>query len=376
MKPPKLLHVLLSLALLASPARGEILERVIAKVNGDVITQSEFEARQVAALQAARVGPDGVERFLRENNARILQEAIDDLLLVQRAAELGLRLRPEYIKEVIEGIKKENNIPTDEALDEQLRREGLSVEEFKRDIHRSVLRRQVIARELEPKASVSEAEALAAYERDKEKYTRPATVHLQEILTAGEDALARAREIAARARAGEDFAALAREHSAAPTRSAGGELGRFARGELHADLDRVAFALAPGEVSEPIPSGEAYRILKLVERIEAAVTPFEELKVEIARGLQSARMREEYERYLESLRKQAIIDIRVREVPLQVELPAQPSILEPPAPPSGAPPASEFTTTGSEGPEKVAPPPAPEEKEKEKDKAPKPPPPR
>src|SRR5688500_10236059 len=113
--------------LLTAQSGAELLERVIVRVNGDIITLSEFEARQIAAVQAARVGPDGVEKYLRENNARILQDAVDDVLLVQRAEEVGLRLRPEYINEVIEGIKKENNIKDDGELQAQLRREGMSI---------------------------------------------------------------------------------------------------------------------------------------------------------------------------------------------------------------------------------------------------------
>src|SRR5260221_2552371 len=110
MKPPKLAVALPSLLLLAVAAPGDILERVVAKVNGDIITLSEFENRQMAAVQAARLTADKIEAFLRDNNAKILQEAVDDLLLVQRASELGIKLRPETVKEVIEGIKKGNNI--------------------------------------------------------------------------------------------------------------------------------------------------------------------------------------------------------------------------------------------------------------------------
>src|SRR5437762_14258783 len=100
MKPSRAL-VRPSAALLAAAAlvfsassRAEIIERIVARVNGDIITQSEFEARQVAAVQAARLGSDQVEAYLRQNNARILQEAIDDLLIVQPAADLGIKLRP------------------------------------------------------------------------------------------------------------------------------------------------------------------------------------------------------------------------------------------------------------------------------------------
>src|SRR5687768_4488722 len=213
MKPSKLLLLSVSLAAAAAATRAEIVERVVARVNGDVVTLSEFEARQLAAVQQGRVPPAEIETFLRENNARLLQEAIDDMLILQRGAELGIRLRPEYIQEVIDGIKKENNIADDAELQRQLRREGMSIADLKRNIERSIVRRQVLTRELEAKATVNEAEARLEYERDKAAYSRRASVHLHEIVLPTEDA---ARALAARARAGEDFTALAREHSTAP----------------------------------------------------------------------------------------------------------------------------------------------------------------
>src|SRR3954471_2050807 len=135
MKPSTVLFrrsaVLLALAgglALSASSRAEIIERLVAKVNGDIVTQSEFEARQLAAVQAAHIAPEQVETYLRQNNARILQEAIDDLLIVQRAEDLGIKLRPEYVQDIIEGIKKDNNIPDEAELRRQLRREGMSLD--------------------------------------------------------------------------------------------------------------------------------------------------------------------------------------------------------------------------------------------------------
>src|SRR5712691_9447493 len=131
MKPLKRLPAIPSLlVLLAAPAGAEIIERVVAKVNGEIITLSEFVNRQVAAVQSARIAPDRIETFLRDQNAKILQDAIDEILLVQRAGDVGIRLRPEYTKDVIEGIKKENNLASDQALQEQLRREGMSLDDL------------------------------------------------------------------------------------------------------------------------------------------------------------------------------------------------------------------------------------------------------
>ena len=282
MKPPKLLLLSVSLAVAAAATQAEILERVVARVNGDVVTLSEFEARQLAAVQQGRVAPAQIETFLRENNARLLQEAIDDMLILQRGAELGIKLRPEYIQEVIDGIKKENNIADDAELQRQLRREGMSLDDLKRNIERSIVRRQVLSRELEAKATVNEAEARSEYERDQAAHTRRASVHLHEIVAPDEE---QARALVGRARAGEDFAALARAHSTAASRDAGGDLGVLHRGEMNAAVEAVAFALPDGGVSDPLPTDGGYRILRVAEKKEGSVASFDEVKDEIVKRL-------------------------------------------------------------------------------------------
>lgn len=381
MKPHKLLPALASVLLLASGASGEILERVIVKVNGDIVTQSEFESRQIAAIQSARIANAQVEAYLRQHNARILQDAIDELLLVQKADEIGVKIRPEYTSDVIEGIKKENNIPSDEALRDQLRREGLTLDDMRRNIERSILRRQVLTREVEPKVVVSETEVRAAYDAQKEAYTQPAEIRLQEILVAADspDALAAAQTLVARARAGEDFEALAREHSKAATRAKGGELGTIAIPELHADIRKAALALPPGGISDPIASANGFRILRVVERSEEGVTPYESVKAEIRKRLGETRMATAYEDFLKGLRERALIDVRVREVPLQVTVPAT-SILEPPPPDKELTPAaaraaaaadSEFVTSPQAAPERIVPA-ATDEAKQEAEKPPSP----
>ena len=390
------------LFLSGAPLSAEILERIIAKVNGEIITQTEFQARQLAAAQAARVEPDRVGQFLRENNAKILQEAIDDILLVQRAEDAGLHLPPHYIDDVIDGIKKDNKIENEAQFQEQLAREGMTLDDLKRNIERSIVRRQILSRDVEGKISVPESEARAEYDRKIPDYTKPATVSLLEILVKDEggDALARAQEILARARGGEDFASLARIYSASPSKSTGGDLGRLAHGDLNPELEKIAFALPVGAISDPIPSGGGYRILKVTEKTEGSVVPFDQAKEAIKQRLMQERWAKEYEVYIQDLRKKAIVDLRVREVPLQLTGPV-PSPLEggslldkvPDAPAPGAEPAAaaavvgpaapppadpdaEISTSGSAQPERVAPPPPlarPGEPEKDEKKTPPPP---
>ena len=365
-----------SLVLLAGGARSETIERVVANVNGDIVTLSEFTARQVAAAQGAGISPDQIAAFLRENNARILQEAIDELLVIQRADELGIEIRSEYIDSVIDDIKKENKIESDEQLRAQLRQEGMSISDLKRNIKRSILRRQVLSYDLEAKTTVSEAEIVSDYEaRRATEYSRPPTVRLQEIVVGGEGGRELAEELIARARAGEDFAALARAYSTGPSREEGGDLGRLARGDLNPAIEKVAFSLEIGAISDPIALGEEFHVLRVAERTEASVVSFEAVKDEIRNRLAGERRLSEYTKYVEGLRQNAVINIRVREVPLEVSLPEGPTVGAPaasaqPAPepagtemPSKSPfggvglpdLSDELSITPQDAPEKVAP---------------------
>jgi parvulin-like peptidyl-prolyl isomerase len=385
MKPSPVLVRLSAAALLGGGAlvlsassRAEIIERVVAKVNGDIVTQSEFEARQLAAVQAAHIAPDQVESYLRQNNARILQEAVDDLLITQRAADLGIRLRPEYVQDVIEGIKKENNIPDDAELKRQLRREGMSLDDLKRNIERSVLRRQVLSRELEQKTTVTDAEARSEYEKHKAEYGKSASVHLQEIVVPES---AQAQDVVRRARGGEDFAGLARALSTAGSRAAGGDLGQVAAGDMNPELAKVVAALPAGGVSDPISLASGYRIVRVVAKADATVTPYDDVRDEITKRLSQLRMASVYEEYVEGLRKasEKTTQTTVSEVSLTVPNVPTSTLSGPglgPAPgapdatpaPAAAPhvPAlpgvdpSEISTTPQARPERVAPPPAPE----------------
>ena len=365
-----------SLALLTSGATAEVVERVVAKVGGDIITLSEFTNRQVAAAQAARIAPDKVATFMGQNNARIMQDAIDELLLVQRASDLGLRLRPEYVDEVIEGIKKDNKIETEEDFNARLRAEGLTLTDLKRNIERSILRNQVIRKEVDPKITISDAEARADYEKRKADYTKPATVHLQEMLIAGSvpASVAKANELAEAVRAGGDFLDLAKKNSTSPTAATGGDLGDVPAADLAPTLARESAKLKPGEVSEPFADAGGYRIVRLVGRKAEEVTSFENARQDVINQLMRPRFEQEYDKYIAGLRQaaQPTTQIMVREVPTEVSISGEGSILsgtegspatpsEAPAPQPGTAPAApadpdaEISTTPQAAPQRVAP---------------------
>lgn len=354
MKRLRLVSVFLMGALGASVAvQGDVIERVIARVNGQIVTLSEFEARQMAAVQAARVPETEIEPFLRQNNARLLEEAMEELLLVDRAAALGMKLRPEYLDQVIEDIKKEQNITNEADFMAQLKREGLTLDALRRNIERSVVVRQIRARDIDPKAQVSEADVRAEYERRKAAdFTRKATVHLMEIVTKGDGAAAAAEALVARLRKGEDFETLARENSVSASRSAGGDLGRVEPDDLNPALSSAIAALRPGEVSSPVAVDGSYWILKVQERLADEVTAFDQVKERLQEELSRARFEKVYGEYIADLKKNAVYTVYVREAPTTIGRKARPA-------PKPVATDDEFTTSGSAAPERITVPAAP-----------------
>jgi hypothetical protein len=243
------------------------------------------------------------------------------------------------------------------------------------------VRRIVMQRDVQPKIEASEAEVRAEYERLKAtEFTKPATVTLQEILIAQDNGgIELARELAGRVQAGEDFQTLARTYSTAPSRANGGDLGQLAQGELHPALEKVAFGLSVGAVSDPLPVEGGYRLIRVVAKTTGSTTPFDAVKDRVRDRVMMARFDKAYDDYIAELRKDSVVELRVREVPLQLTGPIPEGslreALEPLAPSSGAPepaapapvapaaPAAvvddEVTTTPQAAPEKVAPPPRP-----------------
>jgi peptidyl-prolyl cis-trans isomerase SurA len=373
MKPLKLLSLVPSLLLLGAPVRAEVLERIVAKVNGEIISLSDFQARQLGALRQAAVPPDEQEAFLREHNRQLLDEAIDDVLVAQRALEESKGIPDEYLNQYIEEMKKEYGIKTNEEFEAALRQEGITADDMRRNLERSLLTRRFMNDEIEKKVSITEPELRAEYEaRRASEFTQPPMDQLQEIVLSTKEpgAEQRARSLVARARAGEDFATLAKQESVAPSREAGGDLGRVARRDMNAGLAEVVAQLSPGQISDPLPTKGGLRILRLVARDEGKVQPFDEVKQALRERLKARRTQEQTARLVKKLREHAIIQDMVREVPLQVaptDSGGRPSLMEavtganPDAPvPANAPAhgEDEFATKSGEV-KKVAPPPAP-----------------
>jgi parvulin-like peptidyl-prolyl isomerase len=317
------------LAVLAStPMGAEIIEQVLVNVNGDILTKTEFEQRQIAVLRTrpelGNVTPESPElrKAIADVTPQLILEAVDELLLIQRGRELGLALGDEQFNTIVENIKKSNNLDDDAQFQAALKQEGMTMADLRRSLERQMLASEAQRRDVVDKIGVTEAEAQAYYEAHKQEFTTPSEITLREIfvevptsdkgVNVAEDDAARAEAEAIRKRllAGEPFPRLAAELSDAASKANGGLIGPINRDELAAALQAVLDRLKVGDLTEVMRTPRGYQLLKLESRTETKIRTFDEARSDISNKVGESKMTGERMKYLERLRAQATITWR------------------------------------------------------------------
>lgn len=302
-----------------------VIEQVLVRVNGDILTKTDLEQRQVAVLrdrpELANVSPESPElrRAIAEVTPTVVLDAVDELLITQRGRELGLALSDDQFNSIVESIKKSNNLLDDARFQEALKQEGMTMTDLRRSLERQMFVSEVTRREIAEKITVNEEEARAYYEAHRQEFSSPTEITLREILvalpaagqglTAAADDAARARaeEIRSRLVAGEPFARLAAEMSDAPSKANGGLIGPISREELAPALQEQLDKMQVGDMTAVSRTQRGYQILKLETRSDTKVRPFEDARGDITQRVGETKLRGERIKYLDRLRDQSTI---------------------------------------------------------------------
>ncbi len=322
---------LMLLSALGLSAQGTVLEQILVKVNGDIITKTDLEQRQIAALRQRdpnfRPGSDAeLQKALGEVTPEVIVNAVDELLLVQRGRELGYALGNEQFRNIIDNIKKENKLETEEAFMAALKQEGMTLDDLRRQLERQMLVSRVQQVEVMGKISVTEDEVKQFYEGAKESFTTEPQLTLREILVAvatsekgvnvAEDdaAKAEAEELRKKIESGQPFATLASEFSDSGSKANGGLIGPIGRSDLSAELLQAIAPLKIGQMTPVMRSPRGYQIIKLESATERKIKSMDEARPEIADKIAAQKQRGQLVTYLKQLRIQAIIDWKNDEV--------------------------------------------------------------
>ena len=307
----------------AAPAPTiEILEQILVKVNGEILTKTDLEARQVTALrqQKQQMSDDELRKAIAEVTPDLLVDFVDEMLLLQRGKELGYKVTDEQFTKMLENIRKENKLENDDQFNAALKQEGISLAGLRKNLVKQMIINEVQRAEVAGKIGISEDEARAYYDTHKSEFTTAATITLRELLIAAptdpkgvnaaadEAAKAKADEALKRARAGEPFPALVNEYSAAPSKANGGLVGPLTLDELDAGIRKLIQPLKPGGVTDVFRTGTGYAILLLDTATTPQLKAFESARDDIADKVYGSKRAEEFLKYLKKLRGEAIIE--------------------------------------------------------------------
>jgi peptidyl-prolyl cis-trans isomerase SurA len=306
-------------ALSALPAAAGVIEEIIAQVNDHAVVLSEYKRSLDSMRQELAQDSRGLdlEAKFNEKAKDALRDLIDQQLLVQQGSELGVSVDSEVVKR-LDAIRLQMKLPSMEALEEAVAKQGMIYEDFKQNLKENLLTQQVINHEVGSRVQVTPQEISAYYEQHKQELQRPEGVHVQEILIATDEkkpeALAgqqkKAEDVAAQAKGGADFAELAKKNSDDTSAQNGGDAGFFERGNMAKEIETVAYALKKNQVSDPIHTKYGFVILKLLEHTQAGVPPLAEAETAIHEKIYYQKIQPSLREYLTKLRQESYIVIK------------------------------------------------------------------
>lgn len=311
-----------ALALTALVSRAELVDRVAAVVNNDIITLSEVEARIAPDAQRLRAETDlGKRAALR---TELVKKGVDLLigekLMESQVKDLNIEVADSEIEMGMDDVKKQNNITT-EQFEGLLAQEGYTLATYKTFMRKHLARLKLVNLKVRSKVKISDEDLKAEYARwahdesnEFEVHGRHIVVPLSASATADQIEKARLKAQALMEEAkkpGTDFAALAKKKSEGPSAADGGDLGFFKRGVMAADFERWAFTLPVGGISDPIRTKLGWHVLKVEEHKTLSAPPFDEVKDQLRDRMLRGQLEKYTEQYVQELRAAAVVEVKI-----------------------------------------------------------------
>lgn len=301
----------------ASPYGGVTVEDIIARVNDQIITRSDYNRAQKELDDEMRQRGASMQQ-ISEAHKDLLRNLIDQQLWLSKGKELGITGETELIGRLNE-IRKQYNMSSLEDLEKAAQEQGVSYDDFKANIRNQIVTQQVMRDQVGRRISFTPGEVQRYYDEHKQEFAQPENVKLSEILVSTGDspddakiaaAKAKADDIVAKLKSGADFAQIARSSSDGQTASQGGDLGTYKRGQLAKVFEDATFGLKTGDVTDPIRTKQGFVIFKVVQHVPGGVPPMKDVEQQVEEAYYSSKMEPAIRDYLTKMREDAYIDIK------------------------------------------------------------------
>jgi peptidyl-prolyl cis-trans isomerase SurA len=348
----KMLLILLCLSLAPAFAAGQVVEEIVARVNGSIVTRSEFlRSKDQLKDDVKQQDAANADKLFGEREKDILRDLIDQQLLLEKGKDLSITGDTDLVKR-LDQMRKDMKLETMEELEKAATGQGISYEDFKQNMRNQIITQKVIGEEVGSHLNITTDEQQKFYDQHKSELEQPESIRLSEILIApqkpadkpapnnqkesatadpsaanagnsnSEDAAktaeaaalaaaeATANELLKQIRAGASFDDVAKKNSAGPSAAQGGDLGVFKRGTLAKELEDKTFAMKAGEVTDVIRTKQGWVILKVVDHQMAGIPAMKDVQPKIMDALYYEKLQPALRAYLTKLREEAYIKIQ------------------------------------------------------------------
>jgi peptidyl-prolyl cis-trans isomerase SurA len=303
----------------ASPYGGVTVEEIIARVNDQIITRSDYDRAMKELDDEARQHGATMQQ-ISEAHKDLLRNLIDQQLWISKGKELGINGETELVNRLNE-IRKQYNLASLEDLQKSAEEQGVSYEDFKANIRNQIITQQVMRDEVGRHISFTPGEVQRFFDEHKQEYAQPESVKLNEILVstpaeAADDpdkvaaAKAKADDIEAKLKTGADFSQLAKSSSDGQTAAQGGDLGTYKRGQLAPVFENATFGLKTGDVTDPIRTKQGFVIFKVAEHMPGGVPEMKDVQQQVEEAYYESKMEPAIRDYLTKAREDSYVEVK------------------------------------------------------------------
>ncbi len=306
---------------MSTAVNAEIVDRIVAVVNEEIITLSEldnaFESYR-KRIEDSYKNQD-VAKVMAEARLFMLNKLIEQSLVEQEAKKSGIVVKDDEVTDAIKEFLGRKKLVMEDLL-MTLAKERSSFEEYKKEVRSQLITMKLVRREIKAKIAVSEEEIGAYYLKHREDYEGKEAVRVKQILIPfprNIDAATKAKlkrdmdAIHKRLKGGEPFDMLAAGYAQGPAAAAGGDIGFIERGMVLPAVENAAFSLKKDEISDVIESSAGFHIIKVVDRRGAGLKPVESVRAEIKEKLEEEKMEKKYTEWIKELRNKSHVEIKL-----------------------------------------------------------------
>jgi peptidyl-prolyl cis-trans isomerase SurA len=298
---------------------AETVDRIIARINNEIITYSDLEEASAPYIAAIETNLSDSEREekIRELKKDILETLIEEKLIIDKAKSMNITVTEEEIDEAIEEVKKRHSL-NDLQFHQLLEQQETTWEEYRENIKNQILLTRALNYEVRSKVELNESEAQEYYKKHRSEFLLPEDVKARQIFiqcppdadpTERQRAETEAQYIHKLLLEGGDFAQLAKKYSQDPSADKGGDLGYIKKGELIESLEKVLFEMKEGEISPVIKTNRGFHILKVEEKRINRIKPFSEVKDTIMDKLFKKKLADRQQQWIEEIKKDSFVEV-------------------------------------------------------------------